>query len=231
MPPTVKIAQFEGPLDLLLQLVTDEDLPITEISLTEITEHFLEQLNKRDDRSENMADFLVLASRLLYLKSRVLLPYLYPEEAESGPGLVDQLKLYKRYVDASELIRDRWTDMAQCYGRTAATQMPVTALTFPTNANTSMLRRAMETLLKRWKPLPSLPQLAIDRSLSVKETIAAIVERLRDLKRFQFSHLLGERPQKTDVIVHFLALLELCKRQEVCIFQSDTFADFMVERV
>ncbi len=231
MSTTVKIAQFEGPLDLLLKLVTEENLPITDISLTEITEHYLAELEKLDDRSESMADFLVLASRLLYLKSRVLLPYLYPAEEDGGPGLVDQLKLYKRYVDASELIRDRWSDAAQCYGRLEATKVPALEPTFPEKAGASALHRAMTMLLKRWKPLPTLPQLSIDRTVSIKETLASIRERLKELEKFHFSHLLGERPHKTEIIVHFLALLELCKRQEIVVSQPDTFAELVLERV
>ncbi len=231
MSSMVKIAQFEGPLELLLKLVTEENLPLTDISLTEITENFLAEMKKMDDTSEGMADFLVLASRLLYLKSRILLPFLYPAEEDGGPGLVDQLKMYKRYVDASELIRDRWSEIAKCYGRAEPTKIASTEVVFPVKTDPGSLHKSMLTVLKRWKPFPKLPQLSIDKNLSVKETINSIVERLKELKRFEFSRLVGERPQKTEIIVHFLALLELCKRQHITVTQTGTFADLLLERV
>src|SRR3989339_1639297 len=104
MENKLKLDNFEGPLDLLLQLIEQEDLNITDIALSKITEQFFVHLDKMGkNRSEELADFLVIAAKLIFLKSKNLLPYLNPEEDE-GESLADQLKMYKRYVEASKNI-------------------------------------------------------------------------------------------------------------------------------
>ena len=101
-----KLEQFEGPLDLLLQLIEDQKLEITNISLAQVTDQYIQYLNHAHDlRPEDLADFLVVAAKLLYLKSRALLPALRLDEEEADAGeLEKQLKIYKEYLDASKKI-------------------------------------------------------------------------------------------------------------------------------
>src|SRR3989338_6596602 len=117
MAKEIKLEKFQGPLDLLLQLIEQDELNITEISLSNVTEQFFDYLNKLEEsRSEELADFLVIATKLVYLKSKHLLPYLYPE-ADEGPSLAEQLKLYKRYADASKEIGRLWEQGSIASGR------------------------------------------------------------------------------------------------------------------
>jgi len=98
---TVITKQFEGPLDLLLNLIEKEKLNICQISLAKITNTYLEEIQKIDASSENLADFLIVASKLLYLKSRAILPVLSPEEEEEIEDLEAQLKEYKKFKELS----------------------------------------------------------------------------------------------------------------------------------
>jgi segregation and condensation protein A len=230
MPATVKLKQFEGPLDLLLSLIEQEQLNISEVSLSEITENFLKTVSEIEDRTEDLADFLVIATKLLYLKSRLLLPYLYPAEEEGGVGLADQLKLYKRFVDASEHVHELWQRLLVSYGRIEPPLKPE-GFFVPANAQAGNLHSAMHLLLKRLKPVNPLPQLSIDRTVSVKEKIESIYEALRKIKQLSFKEMLGKVESRSEVIVTFLAILELVKQEKVAIDQVDSFADMTLTHV
>ena len=103
----IKVEHFEGPLDLLLQLIEDQKLEITKVALAEVTEQYIQVLNqsaKNKITAEILADFLVVASRLLFIKSKALLPFLEWDDDEDGEELTKQLKIYKEYLDASKVI-------------------------------------------------------------------------------------------------------------------------------
>src|SRR3989344_5914455 len=100
---SLKLEKFEGPLDLLLQLIERQELNITEVSLAAVTEQYLVYLSEHNDIAhEDLADFLVVAAKLLLLKSRLLLPELFvDDEEEAGTSLAEQLAVYRLYVKAS----------------------------------------------------------------------------------------------------------------------------------
>ncbi len=230
MPTEIKLEKFEGPLDLLLQLIEQEKMVITEVSLSQVTEQFLNYLDKfGDDRSENLADFLVIATRLVYLKSKQLLPYLQPEE-EEGPSLADQLKLYKQYLEASQKIHSLWTAERVAYGRI---EPPVKAVGFvlPLNARTDDLRSAFLQLIKRLEPISPLPEVKMDRTISIKQKIDSIRKILRQYRQLNFEQLLENATSRTEVIVSFLALLELVKDQSVQIKQAGAFNELVIKKI
>lgn len=228
MATAFKLEQFEGPLELLLTLIEEEKLPLTDISLARVTEQFLQQLKEFSEegtveKTAEVADFLVVATKLLYLKSRLLLPYLEPEEAD-GPTLADQLKLYKEYVSASKEIARLWERSLLGYGRS---EPPLKAEGFmlPTNAKAAQLEKTFAGLVKRLRPLKALPQVAIDRTISLKEKIEAIYAALQNVTRFTLRSLTNEAENRTEVIVTFLAILELAKQQRVQLKQETCFSD------
>lgn len=228
MPTDLKLEKFEGPLDLLLQLVDQEKLSITEIALAKVTEQFFSYLDKLEkNRPEELADFLVVAARLIYLKSHSLLQYAYPEEEANGPGLADQLKLYKQYVEVSKVVNSLWEAGKIAYGRV---EPPVKNKDFvlPSNAGVNHLHDSMVFLLGRLKPLEPLPQVTVDHSISIKQKIDSIRNLLKTGKEFSFTNLLSSAQNKTEVIVSFLAILELVKQQSVRFKQVDAFADLLV---
>jgi segregation and condensation protein A len=161
MSAELKLEKFEGPLDLLLQLIDQEKLSITEVAISKVTEQFFLYLDKlEEDRPEKLADFLVVATKLIHLKSHSLLRYAMPEAEDNGPALADQLKLYKQYVDASRTISSLWEEGKIAYGRM---EPPIKNKEFvlPSNVNKDNLYKSMADLLRRLKPVEALPNLQL----------------------------------------------------------------------
>ncbi len=230
MVAAVTLEQFQGPLDLLLSLIEDEKMVITDISLSHVTEQFFKYLDTLEEKNpEELADFLVVASKLVFLKSKNLLPYLYPKEDE-GPSLADQLKLYKRYADASKLVLQLWERGQVAYGRVEP-PTPVEGFLMPLNATSNHLKNSFLFLLRRLKPIAALPQVSIDRTISVKQKIESIFKALQDFKKLNFDDVVKGAASKTEVIVSFLAVLELVKQERVSVDQGDAFGDFVLTRV
>ena len=230
MSHELKLEKFEGPLDLLLQLVDQEKLSISEIALAKVTEQFFSYLDRLEkNRPEELADFLVVAARLIYLKSHSLLQYAYLEEEDSGPGLADQLKLYKQYVEASKQVNSLWEAGKIAYGRI---EPPVKSKEFvlPTNAGAGNLYDSMVLLLGRLKPVDPLPKTTIDHSISIKQKIDSIRHLLQSGKEFSFKNLLSSAQNKTEVIVSFLAILELVREKSVRFTQVNAFEDLLVSK-
>ena len=230
MVTELKLEKFEGPLDLLLQLVDQEKLSITEIALAKVTEQFFSYLDKLEkNRPEELADFLVVAARLIYLKSHSLLQYAFPEEEDNGPGLADQLKLYKQYVEASKTVNGLWEADKIAYGRI---EPPIKSKEFvlPANAGANNLYNSMVFLLNRLKPLEPLPKVSIDHSISIKQKIDSIRELLKSGQEFSFKNLLSSAQNRTEVIVSFLAILELVKQQSIRFKQVNAFEDLLVTK-
>ncbi len=230
MSHTVKLQQFEGPYELLLSLVDTEKLNISELALSNVTEQFLSYLDTlEDNRAEELADFLVVAARLLLLKSKLLLPQFAPEE-EEGPGLEDQLKLYKAFVDASKKVNKLWLTPDRAVFREEPPRKRE-GFVPPQDVTLERLHKIMVQLIHRLTPPKPLPTTHIDKAVSMKERLDIIRNMLRVKRSFNFHDVLGSTRNKTEVIVSFLALLELVKQKTVALHQEDTYADIVIERV
>lgn len=230
MTATLRTGDFEGPLDLLLQLVTEQKLPITEVALATVTEQYFAYLKTLpESQGRELADFLVIATKLVYLKSRELLPSAASEE-EDGASLADQLRLYQRFVAASKQVLALWQAGRVAYGRV---EPLIKNLEFilPANARGADLQTAFNYLLARLKPVAPLPEVAIDRSITIRERIQKIFDWLKKLKRVSFRELFRGAKSKTEVIVGFLALLELVKQEKIAISQNAAFADMEIKPV
>lgn len=226
----VKLEKFTGPLDLLLGLIEEEKMEISDISISQVTEQFFNYLNALEEKCpEELSDFLVVATRLVYLKSKNLLPYLMPEEDE-GPDLADQLRLYKMFVEASVKVNKMWNDDNLAYGRFEPPFRPI-EFALPLNAGLENLKNAYLNLLKRIKPVDPLPQVKIDRSISVKKQIESIYNLLKSTKKVSFSEIIKSSGSRTEVIVNFLALLELIKSEKIFITQNNSFEDIEINKI
>lgn len=227
----LELEQFSGPLDLLLALIKDSKLDITELALSKVTEQYLQYLDKLEEqkKAEELADFLVIGTRLLFLKSRMLLPQFAPEE-EEGPSLQDQLALYKSFVDASHKVNKLWMNKHWSIFRI---EPPRKAKEFvpPENLSNENIKQSMLLLLSRLKPLKPLPQTTIDRAISMKDRIDKIRNLINKSHRVEFHEILENAKNKTEIIVSFLALLELVKQKTVGLKQSETFGDIVIEKV
>ncbi|MFH1292168.1 MAG: segregation/condensation protein A [bacterium] len=228
--PDIKLEKFSGPLDLLLQLIDQHELDITEISLSQITGQYFQYLDRLEkNRSEKLADFLVIAAKLIYLKSKNLLPQLCADEEQESDSLAEQLKMYKAYVDASQHIQSRWSCNKISYTRIEPpTKMK--EFTAPSNARIEDLHKSFEDLLARLKPVKPLPEATIDHAVSVKQVVDKIRKLLEKNKSISFKSLFEQTKNRSEVIVSFLALLELIGKDHIIVRQADSFSDFEVAK-
>ncbi|HLD31617.1 MAG TPA: segregation/condensation protein A [Patescibacteria group bacterium] len=226
----VKLAQFSGPLELLLSLLQEEKLDISTVSLGRVTQQFLEYLEKMEEKKpEEMADFLLVAARLLFSKSRLLLPQFGAEE-EEGPSLEDQLRLYQRFSQASRVINKRWEGLEIGFLREEPPRRP-TEFIPPGNLGLSELQESLRRLLERLKPLKPLPQTQLARTISVKEKIHQILQLLQNKGETDFSSVLSMVEDRSELIASFLAVLELVKQQSVQLKQSQAFANIVIKKI
>ncbi|MCX6781944.1 MAG: segregation/condensation protein A [Candidatus Magasanikbacteria bacterium] len=226
----IKLEQFSGPLDLLIALIDQEKLNINDIALSKVTGQYFDYLNKLEERRpEELADFLVIATKLVYMKSKNLLPQISPDE-DYGPSLAEQLKMYKRYIEASRDVNRMWNKSILGYGRVEPPVKPE-GFVLPLNAKNSDLKDSFISLLKRLKPINPLPKVSIDRAISVKQKIDLIYNLLKRYKKISFATILAEAENKTEVIVSFLAILELIKFGNAAVRQTKTFADLEISKI
>jgi len=225
----IKLEKFEGPLDLLLKLIEAEEVPITEISLAKVTDQFIEYVNRSQDLDPGeVADFLVVASKLLLIKSRILMPSLdFEEEAEGS--LERQLKIYKEYYEASKKIKELLRRKNFMFSRNKAIQVFTPKFSPPVKLRLKDLGLIFQLIVNRLEPVVNLPQEVIKKTISIGEKIRQIKEMILEKVSFSFKNLLS-RGDKTEVIVSFLALLELVKQQSVRVNQSGLFGEIQVDK-
>lgn len=227
----LQLTQFTGPLDLLLSLVEEKELNITEIALAEVTEQYLAHLDTLEEREAvELADFLVIAAKLLYLKSKRLLPEFLPEEEEDADSLEAQLRLYKQFVQVSRHIESSWLDSTKSVFRKEPPRAPA-AFALPPSLSASALRASMVHLIKKIAPPKALPRTHIDKGVSLKERIDRIRTLLKSKEKMRFSEAIDNAENKTEIIIGFLALLELVKQQSVSLEQDSTFGDILISRI
>lgn len=228
---TITTEQFSGPLDLLLSLVNEQKLSISELALAEVTEQYLRYLDTLGEtRAEELADFLVVASKLLLLKAKTLLPQFLPEEEEPESNLAAQLQLYKTFVDMSKDVRRRWESGYHSSFRVEPRRMP-TQFVAPSNLTEKYLYTTMLEVVTRLRPPKPLPETTIDHTISVREKINQIRLLLAERRRFGFTDMIADASNKTEVIVSFLAILELMKQKVVTLRQDQSFHDILIQPV
>jgi segregation and condensation protein A len=224
---------FSGPLGLLLELIEKEELEITKVSLAKVAEDYLEYLNKTEVPGDELADFLFVASRLIYLKSRQLMPYLRLDEEEEGADkLQDQLRLYREYAAAARDLEDRYLKarmFARPYTRPKPSLIP--AFVPPANLSILSMKELYQSILKRLQPFFALQEASMERTKSVEERLEELTEALRTKAAMSFKEVIHGAQSKMEVVVSFLALLELLRRRAVRAEQARAFHDIQLKRV
>ncbi len=225
----IKMEKFNGPLDLLLQLIEKDKLEITEISLAQVTEEYLLKIEGMIDiNPEDLADFLIVATRLLLLKSRAILPVL--EDDESIDDLQKQLKMYKEFVEASKKILLRLKEGKVSFARN---KMPMkTEIKFSPGQKITeqKLREAFLQVLKKLDPLVKIPKQIIEKTVTLQQKIFDLKNFLQNSKKIGFRDLVSKSENKTEVIMNFLAILELLKQKELRVRQGNLFEDIIIEK-
>ncbi len=232
MSVTFLVERFEGPLDLLLQLVEKNELDISTISLASVADQFLHYLHSQPQMPlEEVADFLVLAAKLLFLKSRLLLPSLDEADLEDGQNLAEQLRRYRSFVTASKKIQALWHATYLSFPREPHPARHQTKLNFapPPGITVAALAESMRHSLARLEPAIALSHGSIERTMTIQEKISALLEHVKQLTRTTFSAFIGRRTSKAETVVSFLALLELVKQRFIRASQPHLFQAISIE--
>ncbi len=226
----IKSEQFEGPLDLLLQLIEVEKLDITSISLSKITDEYIGYLKDVEEkRPEDYADFLYFAARLLYLKSRTLLPYLHPEELEDEIPLELQLKIYREFYDASKKIQAMIADKNFVFFRPLT--LPQEGAFIPPGGITlNKLAKAFKKILQALEPIINLPKTTLKKVVSIKEKINQILKLVEESLTVNFGEVIKKAKSKTEVVVSFLAMLQLVKDKVLNVEQKGLFGEITLKK-
>ncbi|MFA5184390.1 MAG: ScpA family protein [Patescibacteria group bacterium] len=236
----VTTEKFSGPLGLLLSLIESEELDITEVSLAKIADEYVAYIRAAQDiNPEELADFLVIAAKLLFIKSKALLPYLYSgEEEEEINDLERQLRMYKEFVAASQTVKaligeGRWLYLPPFAGaKSRRGQFNLPVFSPPAKLTPILLHEKFLLLLARLEKQREevLPEATLEPKINIEDRIAAIKQLLVDKIKVNFSRLLASAATKTEVIVSFLAVLELAKQKELCFEQDELFSEIRISR-
>lgn len=229
----VKVEQFEGPLDVLLSLIVDQKLDITAVSLASVADQYLERMSGSAAalRADELADFLVVGAKLLYIKSKLLLPFLTHEDEQEIEELARQLKIYQEFQVASKVLQKILNQHRVSYVRPFSLGKGSEEKLFlpPKKLSLLALRQAFHTLTLLRKPEPPTISISFDAGITLQERIVFLKNLIRH-ERFSFLGVLRNAPSKTEIIVSFLALLELVKQQVFCISQQGMFGDIIIKR-
>lgn len=212
----IKIEKFQGPLSLLLDLIEQNKLDITEVSLSEVTDQYLVKLDERRHElgGEELADFLLIAAKLLLIKSRALLPCEGLEE--DGLSLEDQLKMYKAFRDATKVVAQIIKQKNFSFGREPLKIRRQVAFSPPEKLTAKMLgERFKEVISNLERTITRLPKKTLKKVVSLGERITDLRNLLAKSAKFGFVEFVKNAKSRGEVIVSFLALLELIKQREL----------------
>ncbi len=223
---TVKTRVFEGPLDLLLDLVTKRKLFVNDVSLAEVTDDFIKYLDQHDEFPiGESAEFIVVASTLMLIKSRSLLPMikLTDEEEESIHDLEDRLALYARVKELATGLKNIFGKQI-IFEKTPA-KNPVVVFSPDSKTDTKNILLALERVLEALPKKEILPKVVVKKVISLEEMIEKLAERISKASKINFKDFHGTKgkltyEKKVSIIVGFLAMLELVKRGAIRVTQE-----------
>src|ERR1043166_6978574 len=229
----VKLEVFEGPLDLLLYLIKQDEIDIYDISLERITSQYLHYLQAFKELNIELAgEFIVMAANLIYLKSRSLLPLdQQPPEEDAGEEdprweLIRQLIEYKKFKEVAAELHVREVEQERIFSREAAVPLAAPELRLA-EVGIFQLINAFQAVIRRIEAREDVQEIFGER-FNVSEEIDAILERVSGGNRLCFSDLFGAVVWRVEVVVTFLALLELIRLKQVRAFQKNIFEEIEI---
>ena len=231
---TVNTPVFEGPLDLLLQLIERAELDITSIALATVTDQYLVYIRalQQNARADEISAFLVIAAKLIQIKSEALLPRPPTREVgEEDPGeaLARQLRIYKRFKELALVLEQREAQGLHTYLRLAPPPKVEGRLDL-SDITLAELLGAANAIFAGEQEKQSLGTVISAPKVTIREKIAYIADTLGRDKNSNFKHLVGSAKSRLEIVVTFLALLELVKRYRVVARQDELFGNIEIER-
>lgn len=228
----VRLEQFEGPLELLLHLIEKEKLDITRLSLSKVADQYLEYVGQESSITlSGLAQFLSIATRLILLKSRALLPLLSftEEEEESIVDLEHQLREYQRFREQAKKLGER---LQAGRGSVVRESFLGTSVVFypPPQLTALHLRGAFVSVLGEIPVYEKLEEEELSDIITLEEKILHLQNTLSERMETSFRAVTESVESRVEVIVAFLALLELVKQRFVHVKQDEFFGDIHIHR-
>ena len=242
----IKLPVFEGPLDLLLHLIDKNKVNIYDIPIVEITDQYLEYIRRLQQEDLNiMSEFMVMAANLIDIKCKMLLPNEINEDGEEEDPreeLVQQLLEYKMYKYMSYELRDRMNEAARTFYKKETIpkevqeyEQPVDTEGLLDNITLARLNDIYKSIMRRQEdkidPIRSKFGKIEQEEVSLPEKLDYIKDYAKQHRTFHFRQLLEAQCSKTQVIVTFLAILEMMKSGFIRIRQEQIFEDIEIEMI
>ena len=233
----INIENFQGPLDLLLSLIEKNKMDIYDIKLDEITDQYLEYINKAQELNLDLAsEFLSLASTLLYIKSRKLLPGKNEEEEEiSEEELIRRIIEYKKYKDITEKLRQSFEENSKRFYK-GQEEITLPKQKLEENYEENIIPTLYENLWIKNKEkvnenAKNIEKIAITETVTVLSKVKQMYKELIRHKQFIFNKLFSiKKANSQEVVTAFSGLLELSRREKVETEQRELFGDINVKR-
>jgi len=228
---TVQLNVYEGPLDLLLDLIERAELDITKVSLAMVTDQYLAYLHDAHDRHlEDLASFLVVAARLLQIKSEALLPR-PPEreldEDDPGDALARQLILYKKFKNSARFLNIRQHQGMRSFLRLAAPPTVEAKLDL-SGVSIKDLVSAFTIVMSNRHDHNEMKRAMAGPHIRVRDRIVHILDMLREFRRVTFKQILKTARTRVEIVVSFLAMLELVKQSRIEAQQDSLFGEIQI---
>lgn len=225
----VKTPVYEGPLDLLLELIEKRKLLINDISLAQVTDEYIERVNAAGELPVGeTADFVALAATLLLIKSRSLLPTLElsGDEEHDIKELEYRLAVFQIIKEAAAQLRKGFSSPPLYEG---VAKDPEPLFVPDASVTPASLYDAAQALIQGFPQFTALPKVMVKKIVSLEEMIDTLSKRVSAALRLSFREFAGKGKEKTEIVVSFLALLELVKQGIIKATQSNQFGDIVLE--
>lgn len=233
----IKIDKFEGPLDLLCHLIDVNKMDIYDININEITDQYIKYLNEMEKMNLEIAsEFIVMASTLLYLKSKKLLPKQEDEQEElTEEELIQRIIDYKKYKEISKTLKEHYIEYSnRVFKGQEEITLPKQKVEF--NYDAQLIPNLYKDLVKRTSEkinvnAKNIEKIALVENYSVSSKVKEMYKTLIKQKRFIFNKLFSiKKRNKQEVVTAFSGLLEMSRRSKVETTQEELFGDITVEK-
>ena len=227
----VKLQQFEGPLPLLLELIEKQKLDITTVSLAQVADDFLGYLETgKNINLANLSEFLLIASHLILIKSKALLPFFEftKEEEEDIEDLEERLKEYRRFKKVAIKLSEDWMKQNISFSKEAE-KVEVVETEMP-DITTANLKDLILEVIKQNEKEELMEEEILEVTVSLEEKITDLRNTILKRAKISFNETIKDSKNKIEVVVSFLAVLEMLKQKFVMVKQENAFGDILIER-
>jgi len=225
----IKNKQFAGPLHLLLELIEKQKLDITSVSLVDVADDYLEYVESKEQVDlANLSEFLLIASQLILLKSKALLPLFEftKEEEEEIENLEERLKEYQKFKRSSEELGKILADKNYCFSKD---EEKIQRISFVCEkVNPEDLHKIFISTLQNLPTKEELTKKFIEEVVSIEEKITELKNSLEGRMKVAFHEMIEQSADKIEIVVTFLAMLEMVKQRLVSVKQSELFGDISI---